>query len=274
MSVHPFSAARGCPGPPGKGRAAFTLLELLVVIAIIALLLAILAPGLSRITELARRAICASNLHQLGLGHLAYAAENDMRVMRTVSGGHNGVSAIPIRVWLDDVRDGEFNARFLAPYVEGLDLSDRNFGGVFNCPSNAGLLKKSIADHWQYGWLDGWYSHYAGVDTWGSGLATRPQDLTGSRISGSQLLMTDSVFRWWVNAGWNYNHGRNGPSVAWNLKGDVGDQPLHIEGLNQLYGDGAVRWYTLAGDDIYRGSDQVGQVILSGLDYFFYAIDQ
>ena len=259
-------------GPPSVP--AFTLLELLVVIAIIALLLAILAPGLSRVRELVHRDICAGNLHQLGLGHLAYAAENDMRLMRTVSSNHNGVSAVPIRVWLDEVRDGEFNARFLAPYVEGLDLSDRNFGGVFTCPSNEDLLQHSIADHWQYGWLDGWYSYYAGVETWGAGLATRPQDLSRSRVDGSKLLMADSVFRWWVNAGWNVNHGRRGPSVAWNLTGDIGDRPEHIEGLNQLYGDGTVRWRPLAGDDVYRGSDKVGQVIFAGVDYFFYAIDR
>ena len=243
-----------------------------MVIAIIAMLVAIMAPALIKVVELTRRAICAGNLHQLGLGHTAYAADNEMRVMRTVSGGHNGVSAIPIRVWLDEVRDGEFNARFLAPYVKGLDLSDKDFGGVFTCPSNGGLLRKSVADHWQYGWLDGWYSHYAGVESWGGGLATRPQDLTGNYLEPDRLLMADTVFRWWVNAGWNTNHGQDGPSVAWSLKGDVGDKPLHIEGLNQLYGDGAVRWYRLAGEDVYRGSNQVGQVILSGLDYFFYAI--
>ena len=28
----------------------------------------------------------------------------------------------------------------------------------------------------------------------------------------------------------------------------------------------------LAGDDVYRGSDKVGQVIYAGLDYFFYAL--
>ena len=59
---------------------------------------------------------------------------------------------------------------------------------------------------------------------------------------------------------------------TWELRGDVGDRPEHIEGLNQLYGDGQVRWRALAGDDVYRGSDRAGQVIFAGLDYFFYAI--
>ena len=96
MSGPPFSAAPARAHPVGRGRPALTLIELLVVIAILALLAAILAPGLNRAVEITRRAICAGNLHQLGLGHAAYAGDNHRRVMRTVSAGHNGVSAIPM----------------------------------------------------------------------------------------------------------------------------------------------------------------------------------
>lgn len=49
-------------------RAGFTLLDVLVVIAVIAILLSLLAPSLSRVTESARRVVCGSNLHQVGLG--------------------------------------------------------------------------------------------------------------------------------------------------------------------------------------------------------------
>jgi len=252
----------------------FTLVELLVVIAILALLISILTPSLQRGVALARRTQCASNLHQLGAGHVAYAAANRMRVMRSVSFNHAGGNAIPIRVWLDDVRDGEFNAKFLAPYVAGLDLSDRNFSGVLQCPGNDSLLQTSLADHWDMGWLDGWYSQYAGVDDWPAGIAARPRDLTGRRLEAGRLLMADTVFRWWVNQGWNYNHGSRGPSVAWAQRGDVGDAATHIDGLNQLYGDQAVLWRSLDGEKVCRGSSDVGQVILSGLDYFFYSFGE
>ena len=51
----------------------FTLIELLVVISIMALLIALLLPSLTRAKEQARRILCASNLHQIAVGSVAYA---------------------------------------------------------------------------------------------------------------------------------------------------------------------------------------------------------
>ena len=61
---------------PARPRNAFTLIEVLVVVAIIALLVAILIPSLVRAREQAKRASCASNLHQQGLGMYSYANDN------------------------------------------------------------------------------------------------------------------------------------------------------------------------------------------------------
>lgn len=60
---------------------AFTLIELLVVIAIIAILMAILMPSLNRAREQGKRASCLSNLKQLTLGWIAYASDNDQRIV-------------------------------------------------------------------------------------------------------------------------------------------------------------------------------------------------
>ncbi len=52
------------------------MIEVLVVVAIIALLIAVLLPSLSRARAQGRNAQCRSNLHQLGIGSLEYAAQN------------------------------------------------------------------------------------------------------------------------------------------------------------------------------------------------------
>ncbi len=49
-----------------NGKHGFTLVELLVVVAIIAILAALILPALARARESARRAVCASNLKQMG----------------------------------------------------------------------------------------------------------------------------------------------------------------------------------------------------------------
>ncbi len=60
-----------------KNWSGFTLIELLVVVSIIALLISILLPSLAKARELARRAVCATNLNNAGKGFHTYAAENN-----------------------------------------------------------------------------------------------------------------------------------------------------------------------------------------------------
>ena len=69
---------------------AFTLIELLVVIAIIAVLAALLVPALQNALERAREAACLSNLKQLALGMVSYAADHDDRLPESSFGGSWG----------------------------------------------------------------------------------------------------------------------------------------------------------------------------------------
>jgi prepilin-type N-terminal cleavage/methylation domain-containing protein len=62
-------------------RKGFTLVELLVVIAIIALLVTILLPSLGRARELAKRAVCKTNLNSMGKQIVLYQSENKDKFM-------------------------------------------------------------------------------------------------------------------------------------------------------------------------------------------------
>ncbi len=97
---------------------AFTLIELLVVIAIIAILAAILFPVFQKVRENARRAVCESNLKQIGLAYTQYNQDFD-EMTPTVSkfhfdGGIDGSGYTPDYFII------------LQPYIKSVN--------VFDCP--------------------------------------------------------------------------------------------------------------------------------------------
>ncbi|HUT59822.1 MAG TPA: type II secretion system protein [Phycisphaerae bacterium] len=62
-----------------RSQTAFTLIELLVVAAILALLIAMLVPYLQRAKAIALRAICASNMRNIGTAGHGFAAQHQAR---------------------------------------------------------------------------------------------------------------------------------------------------------------------------------------------------
>jgi prepilin-type processing-associated H-X9-DG protein len=58
-------------------RESFTLVELLVVICIISILITLSFPAIQGIKETSRASVCISNMRQLGIGLMAYSADNN-----------------------------------------------------------------------------------------------------------------------------------------------------------------------------------------------------
>jgi prepilin-type N-terminal cleavage/methylation domain-containing protein len=116
-------------------KAGFTLIELLVVIAIIALLMAILMPALYRAKEAASRAVCSSQLKQVGVAIMAYAGDHESLLP------HYGDEMHPYAVyrgepeWLDP--QGKPIAMKVACLYEQGYIGEPK---VFYCPSNKNPL--------------------------------------------------------------------------------------------------------------------------------------
>ena len=69
-----------------KSNIAFTLVELLVVISIIGLLAGLAVPAVNRGLKSAKAGACLSNLHQIGVATMAYAADNSFKLPDAGSG--------------------------------------------------------------------------------------------------------------------------------------------------------------------------------------------
>lgn len=104
-------------------RRAFTLIELLVVIAIIAILAALLFPVFSQAKQAAKKAVCLSNLKQMGLGMAMYMGDADDRLAdrrdlkSTLPGGYH-----PWTSWPPSDPRGGWTGIVLHPYTKSTEL--------------------------------------------------------------------------------------------------------------------------------------------------------
>ena len=109
----------------------FTLIELLVVIAVIAILAALLLPALNQARSKAQAAKCLSNLKQIGLGVLQYAADFDEWLPAGKSDGSPGNWKYELSEYCGIKKEASYNDTMRSPKFGS--------GSVFGCDGFRGL---------------------------------------------------------------------------------------------------------------------------------------
>ncbi|EEF60999.1 DUF1559 domain-containing protein [Pedosphaera parvula] len=260
----------------GQSRVAFTLIELLVVIAIIAILAALLLPSLAAAKEKGRRAACMSNLRQFGISISLYSDDNQSQLPETVVNRNFG-NRYPTAIFFYS-SDGSqyFNVQAMAPYIPGVNTNTFEVGSIWWCPSarvdyQKAQVKMAVQ---QEGYFLPSYSYFGRVGRWKPGDASHPEDIVDNGLRADKLMMTDSLFYWWVTQAWFYNHGSRGSSYhQLSAPGQHDPGPPAFTGLNELFGDGSVVWKSVHKFDLPNlnsSSTSVGAVHGTYSDTSFY----
>ena len=225
---------------PRKLRA-FTLIELLVVACLITVFLSLLLPALGRVRETARRAVCLSNLHQLGAAAINYAIDHD----GFYPGRPNDAPWPPqVVTWLWDEPD--MRGLWLG-YVPGYTI--KQSGRIFYCPSNDDPdLLNNIGEAWSvyypgmYVFGYAYFASYHRPENWIASIAA-PKRIGAGTFS----LWGDVTESYLYSTGepWSYAAHTSTGGVQWLPVGSM----VSPEGMNCAMSDGSARWFVIEVDD-------------------------
>lgn len=188
----------------------FTLTELLVVVSIIPILLSIAIPSLNRKRQLAREAICASNLKQIGIASLSYEQDYQRLPMHyTENDGKalpDGTTA-PLRCWPDMVANN-FSVDTRTQWVSY--INDTKF---FNCPMVKTLNYdldvvplNSCRIYGGYQFLMGYFRDRSADKIWGARWTKTTQNwnyegLRMNVLAGDRMYYSKSMGHYRINHG-------------------------------------------------------------------------
>ncbi|MBI1371507.1 MAG: DUF1559 domain-containing protein [Phycisphaera sp.] len=216
--------------PSSRNNRAFTIVELLVVVSILILLTVLAMPAYEKAQETGRRAICASNEHQIGFAALNYAADNATAFPSSTQYAGNW--------WWDMSRD-----------VRGFMVDSGATRDVFYCPSGIYQNDESL---WEYATdyiVTGYYSLIEQPNRGFPPLTGSNHTLVSlSKVSGAAVtpmstdsnLSTNAMNFTYVKGGWAGVH-RSPHLDDRKLLDDATRQPA---GGNLLFVDGHVGWRT------------------------------
>jgi len=213
------------PRSPLRG---FSLVELLVVITIIVLLVAILVPAMEGAVLHGRRAICATNLHQLHVAQFAYAVDNNA-VLAPSGWGTGPTANASLHVYERQIAE-----LWLGTYL-GNQLS------VLFCPVT-GLSRDQQSQTWLATWQTnfGW-DNQVRLCTYSSSTNVYLSDATRTRggedfrvirsTDPSHMMLFADMARWWATT-----------PQRWELADTQLRPDRQPEGINRVTMNGAVEW--------------------------------
>ena len=231
---------RSCRISPG-----FTLIELLIVIAIIAILAAILFPAFARARENARRASCQSNLKQIGLGIMQYTQDYDEKYVL------NGYSPVILQTdtsmpgykygsstgWTGDKRITWMD--MIMPYTKSVQ--------IFDCPSVPDNKWASYGYSTAFG---GTYMSYYD-STMSTADFSGPNSLARVTRPSEVIMALDfnsAPFSYIMEVDYAYSSAVATSAAGGAATSTYGTNMVapHLEGGNNLYADGHVKWQNIA----------------------------